>query len=808
MDAGAKTPAKTDSENAGIRRRRNTAAVVFLLAAAFFLYARTINHSFLAYDDKSYIVENAYVYNGLTNAGLRWAFVSTEYANWNPLAWLSHMLDSELYGLNPGGHHLTNNLFHAINTVLVFLVLMRLTGGFWPSLFAALCHAAHPMHVETAAWVAERKELSASLFFLLAVFQYTKYAAAANPRARRLPYAAALVFHALGLMSKSMVVTLPVVLLLLDAWPLGRVPWFWTKGPEGPPPVPWPRLLTEKAPFFILSLAAGVVAMGAQGSLGNVIALEDLPLGSRLSNALVSYVRYLGMLLWPHSLAVYYPMPMVNPGWMVPWSIIIHASLIGWGIRFRKNAPWLLMGYLWFLVMLAPVSGILQVGWKSMADRYTYLPYLGLFTALAWQGAALVQTWPRLRAPVAIAASAAVFAQAGATWNQLGYWKDGVTLLSRTVEVTDANMTAYYILGMEYMDRGRLDEAVLWLRRSVVTAPSFTYGHHGLARALELRGDRQGAMRHYLETLRLNPEFFPGRYTMALFLEEQGRTKEAEAYYRSALALKPYYSDAREGLARMLLRQKRYTDAGREFLAASKDPRCAAKLPEFAGLFVKEGRYPEAEVLYRQAIQMFKNPAQAHRDLARMLETTGRIEEAVEQYREAIRLAPGLFTLHGELGRVLGRLGRSAEAEREARLVPERTPEYAEARLNLGVALIRQGRIEEAEAEFRTATEAPLAPTAAFYNLALILALQGKHAQAVDLFQKALDKGDENPRGHYNMAFSLLALKKREEAVAHLEKALSLDPGYTQAAELLKKTLDTTTDRMENPGKQDSGQKR
>ncbi len=384
--------------------------LVFLALAAF---AKTTGHLFLLADDPEYTFRNEHVKAGLTGSGVAWAFRSVYALNWHPVTWLSHMLDVQLFGMNPAAHHLVNLLLHIANTVLLFDLLRRATGAREASAFVAAVFAVHPLHVESVAWVAERKDLLCGLFWLLAMRAYVRYVRL--PGAGR--YAAVLAFFALGLLSKAMIVTLPFLLLLLDYWPLGRF------APGRPRLAP----IVEKIPFLILAAGTGIVTYLAQDAGG---AVNALPFGVRAANGLTAYAAYLGKFIWPHPLAIYYPHPSeigkAVPAWKAAGAFLLLAGATGTALAARKRRPWLLFGWLWFLVGLSPVIGIVQAGGQSMADRYMYMPIIGLLVLVAWESADRFGTRPFGGGALRTAALFSIAALAFLTWRQTDHWHDTV----------------------------------------------------------------------------------------------------------------------------------------------------------------------------------------------------------------------------------------------------------------------------------------------------------------------------------------------------------------------------------------------
>jgi protein O-mannosyl-transferase len=457
--------------------------VLVLISSAVFEEVRT--HQFV-FDDLGFISRNSIVKEGLTWKGFAWAFTTRLMGIWHPVTWLSHMMDCQLFGVAPAGHHLMNLFFHIVNSILLFLLLKFCTGAEWPSFIVAALFAAHPLHVESVAWVAERKDVLSALFWLLTMWAYVWYVR--NPGLRR--YALVLVYFCLGLMAKPMLVTLPLVLLLWDYWPLKR----WASpGAQAPEPVTdhpvgdfsYPRvslkrLLWEKTPLFILALLFSLVAVYSQNAGAMIVSLADIPLDARISNALVAYVRYLGKIIVPLYLTVFYPHPgNVLPWWQVLWAAFSLALLSFLIIRRAQNYPYLLVGWLWFLGTLLPVIGLVQIGTQAIADRYTYIPLIGLFIMLAWGMADLLARWrcPKFLLPMVAGIMIVVFGTCA--WFQVAYWRNAVSLFQHALSVTKNNALAQGALGEALYFRGEVDQAMVHFQEAMRLDPPL--GIAGLA---------------------------------------------------------------------------------------------------------------------------------------------------------------------------------------------------------------------------------------------------------------------------------------------------------------------------------------
>jgi tetratricopeptide (TPR) repeat protein len=560
-------------QNAPMSRSRLIALLLALTTLV--VYLPVTRDSFLDYDDNDYVTNNQVVQKGLTFAGIKWAFTTWHAGNWHPLTWLSHMMDCELFGLNPGAHHFVNVVFHATNAVLLFMLLLRLTGALWPGAFVAALFALHPMHVESIAWVAERKDVLSTFFALLALLSYARYVKE-NCRGS---FWLALIFFALGLMAKPMLVTLPFVMLLLDYWPLNRVADFQLKiaVPTAPSvrPSTFSLLNLEKWPFFLLTVISCVVTFFAQRHGDAVVSLEKVSLHYRLCNTLMSYGRYLLKMIWPADLTVMYPLPS-NLSWMIAMAATSAAvlSVIFWfAWRARQTCPYLLVGWLWFLGTLVPVIGLVQVGSAALADRYTYFPFVGVFIAIAFGGRDLVV---RFQIPKIIPATSAALVLAACsllTENQLRYWRDSEALFTHAIALTKDNNVAHVNLGVALEQKGKLKEALAEYREAERLAPELFHIRNNLGNLLDTLGQPDAAQAEYREAIRLNPKAPFLHDGLGIVLVELGRFDEAMNEFTNAAQLDPAYPWPHFQMAKTLLNQGRDAEGVDQFREALRlDP--------------------------------------------------------------------------------------------------------------------------------------------------------------------------------------------------------------------------------------------
>jgi tetratricopeptide (TPR) repeat protein len=516
---------------------RKTECFLLLLAAIAVAaaYGRVPANGFISYDDPDYVTDNAFVRQGFTATSIRWAFTSFDAANWHPLTWLSHMLDVELFWLNPAGHHATSILLHCANTILLALFLRRTTGAFWRSLTVALLFGLHPLHVESVAWIAERKDVLCAFFWLLALHAYAGYSA----RPTLLRYVGVTASFSLALLAKPMAVTLPLVLLILDHWPLGRRPG---PGTAAVAPSPW-RLVAEKLPLLGLSVASAVVTFLAQRGGGAMLS-ETSP-AANAGNALTSYAAYLVKTVWPSRLAFLYPFSAASltPGLLAGAALLLGA--ISWFVvRHRRRAPWLVFGWLWYLVTLLPVIGIVRVGPQAMADRYTYLPLTGAFVMLVWGGWELVLRRARLARAAAAATAALLLALGLLTWRETGYWRDGITLYTRALAVTRDNWLAHNNLGTDYLMRGDVERAGWHYEEAIRINPRFDRAHNNLGRLFLGLNRLPEARTEFERAIDCNPRFATARLNLGHTLLQLGRRDLALEQYEALRTISPRVAEA------------------------------------------------------------------------------------------------------------------------------------------------------------------------------------------------------------------------------------------------------------------------
>jgi tetratricopeptide (TPR) repeat protein len=657
-------------------RQRNFLIWLGLVLATVAVYWPVRHFDFVNYDDQSYVYENPHVQRGLTLEGFAWFFTTHWEANWHPLTWLSHMLEVQLFGLNAGGHHLVNLLFHVANALLLFHILNRMTAAPLRSAFVAALFALHPLHVESVAWIAERKDVLSAFFWMLTLWAYVRYVETLNAQRSTLNrfYALTLVFFTLGLMAKPMLVTLPFVLLLLDYWPLGRTRWADSVVGKKVK-FPLSRLLMEKLPFLTLSVASCAVTLWAQHAGGAVESTEHLPIDGRIINALVSYVRYLGKAFWPDGLAVFYPLEK----WPLEAVVVAAAVLLGvslWVVWNARRQPQFVLGWLWYLGTLVPVIGLVQVGSQSMADRYSYLPLIGIFIMVAWSLPSSVLERPRLKIIAAVTAVVLLGICAALSCRQLRYWQNSVTLFEHALAVTGPNDVAHLNLGNAFLANGKIQDAISHYEQALWVRPA--EAHSNIGSALMRLGRVPEAVGHFEQALLVKPDYAEAHYNLGLALAQLGNLQEAMNHWEQALRIKPDYAEAHYNLG---------------------------------GALWQTGNTQEAIAHWEQALRINPHYADAHRSLGLVLAQTGSPREAITHLERVLEIQPDLPDVQNKLARMLTTLTPAeggdpvralTMAERACALTGNRVVPYLD---TLAAAYAAAGRFNDAIATAAKAIE-------------------------------------------------------------------------------------------------------
>ena len=669
------------------------AICVLLVVVSVVAFWGVLSNAFVIYDDDVYVTENAQVQQGITLDNVKWAFTTTYFGFYYPVTWLSHMLDCQLYGLDAGKHHFTSLLIHSANAVLLFLLLLRMTGALWRCALVAGLFALHPLHVESVAWIAERKDVLSTLFWMLTLLAWLGYVKSKSWQR----YAVVLVLFALGLMAKSMLVTLPFLLLLLDYWPLGRLKLKgeWLRTLRG--------LVLEKAPLFAMSAVSCVVTVVAQRSAGAMKPLEDFPISERLANAALTYVSYLAKTVWPASLAVFYPHPHVGLfTWRVCGSVLLLAAMTILALVLARRVPYIAAGWLWYLGALVPVIGLVQVGVQASADRYTYVPLVGIFIVTAWGLTDLCRGSRAARHALAVLACACLVVFLFVTRTQVKYWKDSTALFGHALAVTSNNYVAHTNLGVALFAKGRAEEAIAQCKEAVRIAPKFCDALNNLGVALGSVGRSSEAIEYLQRAVEACPDFADAHNNLGHQLANQGRFEEAIAQYEEAVRTKPNFCDALDNLGVALGRAGRSSEAIDRLQRAVQACPDSADLQNNLGIALSSAGQPDAAVEhYKTALRLNPNHADAHYNLANTLSDLGQLDAAEEQYKESLRIKPDAPKVLTNYGLVLIRANRLPEAVDRLGAAVKLDPGLVEAQFNLGLALAREHRLPEAMEHFR-----------------------------------------------------------------------------------------------------------
>jgi tetratricopeptide (TPR) repeat protein len=679
-----------------------------LITINLVIYSPVRNFSFINWDDGIYVKNNPYVLRGLTWQGVSWALTTGYAANWHPVTWLSHMLDVQMFGVAAGPQHITNVVLHILSSILLFAALYKLTSAPVKSAFVAAIFAAHPLHVESVTWVAERKDVLSTMFAMCVLLAYALYFE--QPSAVR--WIAVIVLFALGLMAKPMLVSLPLVLLLVDCWPLRRVrdPFEWGA---------WRPCILEKIPLFVLAFASSVITFVAQQQGGTVRSLRAVPAMLRLANAVTSCCFYLVKSVWPADLAVFYPY-VVSPWPWVAASIALLAAISFVAVRVRLSRPYLFTGWLWYLLTLVPVIGIVQVGQQARADRYTYFPVIGLVIIAAWGMPELLQRWKHGNIVAALAASVAIMLCIGVSRVQAEYWQSDETLWTHAIGATEDNYLAYGNLARDLVANGRSQEAIERFNQAL------RIGEH----------------------LEVIPDLSEIRSGLGFALADIGRSDEAIESFQGAIRDNPDLAEAHNGLGTALAQQ---------------------------------GKAAMAIVEFQRALEIRPDDARIHTNLGYLLAQSGRTSEAMQQYDEAVEIQPDNSDAYNLLGRIQASGGNYKEAIESYKKALRTNPEASGTLKNLGIALAEMGKSQDALSAFSRSLQLDPHDGEVYYDVGVLYAKGGNDLKAVEYFATAVRITPKHIDAHYNLGASLENLGRREEALKEYGEVLRLDPSHIDA---------------------------
>ncbi len=700
--------------------KKNLIIASSIVATILIVYCPIISSEFINLDDPDYVIDNQYIHKGISIDSLKWAFripcVGEEIVTyWHPLTWISHMLDYELFGLDPGMHHLMNVLFHIINSLLIFHILHRMTGSSWSSAFVAALFALHPMNVDSVAWVAERKNLLSTFLWLLTTLLYFRYSRSSNLT----QYLSTIGMFILGLLAKPMLVTLPFVLFLMDYWPLkrfsfgdtgnndsGRLRALWKCKYQG---VRLSSLIMEKVPFIFLALVSISISSLSLRRGGALVSMDSVPMGLRIQNAIVSYLIYIKKLLWPFDLTIFYPYPDYIPLWKVIGASVLIVFITAAALRLVLRAPYFIVGWLWFLGTLVPVSGIMQGGlWPEIADRWAYVPFIGLFIIVAW-GAPQVMQSLRYRGVLLVASGTAVLCLLMVISHmQTGIWKNSVTLFSHALQVNRDNFVAHSNLASEYANQGKKIEAV----------------------------------RHYKEAVRIHANDLIALNSLGRLYGEMGQIDDSIHYYSQAVLYNPTDIKANFELGAMYTRKNSYDNARRQFSRVIElDPKFSMAYYNLGVISVKQGKKEEAIQDFSSALQLDPDDFQSHLAIGIVFMNLGREDDAAHHFKEALRIDPQSREARNYLGKVRGPISDGQDEMTLLEGNQEKEPDRPEVLHKLAILYSQQDEYSKAlDILHRLLKIQPDNPDV-YYNIACIFSRQGDIENSIQWLEKSIHRG-------------------------------------------------------------------
>jgi len=712
-----------------------------LTLSTLLVFWQVRNFEFTNYDDDKYVSQNLHVLNGLTQDGIIWAFTTPNIGNWLPLTWLSFMLDCQLFGPNPGWIHFINLLFHIVNTLLLFAVLKKMTGALWPSAFVAAAFAIHPMHVESVAWIIERKDVLSTLFLLLTLAAYVSYV-----RHRGMVrYLLTVLLFASGLLAKPMLVTLPFVLLLLDYWPLDRF-----AAPQAVKTAAIAdrrrilyRIIIEKIPFFALVAASSVITFIVQKGSGAVMDVNTLSLQKGVANAFLSYTRYIGKMFWPQNLAVFYPHDIDRFSfWQIVMCAMLLLGILVFVIRFGRKQRYLPVGWFWFVGTLIPVIGLVQSGAQSYADRYTYISYIGLFIMIAWGLPELLSKWPYRKLTIGISMVIVLAAFGICAYRQVSYWKNSFTLFTHALKVTQDNYIAHNNLGAAYGSLGRYQEAIDAYNQTIRINPAYADAYYNLGVAYVTVGRYQEAIEASKQAIRIKPDYAEAYNNLGVAYSELGRHQDAMEAYQQAIRIKPDYAEAHCNLG---------------------------------GTYDEFGRHQDAIESFKQAIRINPDYAKAHYNLGNAYRQLGRHQDAVESYKQAIRIKPDYAEAYNNLGVAYLKLGRYQDAVEACKQAIRIKSDYAEVHYNLGVAYHSLGRYQDAIEAYQQAIRIKPDDAKAHCNLGAAYHILGRYQDAIESYKQAIRIKPDYAEAHNNLGITYLLTGNKSSALEEYKILKTLD---------------------------------
>jgi tetratricopeptide (TPR) repeat protein len=699
--------------------------IAAIVAATFVAYEPIRHNGFVNYDDTGYITENPNVTGGITQQSIKWALTSLYAANWHPLTWLSHMADCQIFGLNPVGHHFANVSIHIVNALLLFWILNSISSSLWASAFIAAVFALHPLQVESVAWAAERKTVLSGLLWLLTMAVYIRYARKPGFG----PYMLLLFVFGICIMTKPSVVTLPLVLLLLDYWPLERIRW----GQIG-------RLILEKIPLLVMSAVSSIMTIIAQKGGEAVVSLDTIPLDTRITNVFSSYIKYIGKLIWPSELAVFYPpsYPAISKTTTAVY-ILLFILITGISIYIGRRRKYMAVGWLWFVGTLVPMIGLIQAGFQVMANRYMYLSMLGLLIIIAMGCKELIAKHPRLKTVAAVMGVISLSCLLVLTRMQVRHWQNSLTLFEYALKTTKNNVVIETYYGCALLEAGQLDEAEKHLNNAMRIIPT-AKALSNLGKVYIKQGKTNEAISCFTSLLRQNETSADGHYYLALSLGMQKKYDEAIKHLARTLEIEPNYPDARNKMALALMATGRLDEAVASFNKLLQKNKNSEEIHyNLAVALGKQNKFDEAIQHLARVLVIDPNYPDARNKMALALVTIGRLDEAVSCYNALLEHQKDSAEIHYRLAVVLGMQNKYDEAIKHLARVLELDPNYPDAHNKIGTLLASTGRLDEAIEHFSEALRTDTDKTKQYSNLARAYQQLGKYEEAIQSWTKAAE---------------------------------------------------------------------
>jgi protein O-mannosyl-transferase len=776
--------------------KRNVVVFIYcaLILSALLVFWQVRNFEFTNYDDNGYITENPHFSHGLNSNDIIWAFTTPNIGNWLPLTWISFMLDSQLFGLDASRMHLVNLLLHIANTLLLFAVLKKMTDSLWPSAFVAAAFALHPMHVESVAWIIERKDVLSTFFFMLTVAAYVSYVRGGG----LFRYLLTILLFVFGLLAKSMLVMLPFVLLLLDYWPLDRFAspqTIKTHGGKSGKLAPIAdrrrilyRIIAEKIPFLVLAAVSSAITFLACRSSGSVTGIDALPLAYRIANTFLSYARYIGKMFWPQNLAVFYPLDIVSiPLWQIVLCVLLLLVISIFAVRFGRKQRYLPVGWFWFIGTLIPVIGLVQSGAQSHADRYTYISYIGLFIVIAWGLPEFLSKWRYRKIALGIAAAIVLTALGVCAYRQAGYWKNSSTLFTHALEATQNNPIAHGCLGNDLRDHGKSALAIEQYKKALQITPYDWIILHNLGCLMGIKGDSEGAAEYFRQAIQIKPDFADSYSSLGFIMRKKNSVKQAIEYFRMAIKLKPDFADAYSNLGLAMQAQGNYDEAIKNLsCAAQLQPNEIKPRNDLANALILSGKINEAIEQLRRIINIRPDTAASLNSLALLIAAHPEIKG--RDANEAVRLARRACELTNyrnagflqTLAMAYSSAARFSEAANTAEAVLKIDPNLASVNKVLEVALLSGGHFKKAVVHMKRYLEIEPNDTGTKNNLAWILATSPdpnirNPSDAIRLAQEACNAVKfKDPTALDTLAAAYASKGRFADAVAAARTAINL----------------------------------